>query len=203
MNRSSFRLLGLSLLAAFATLSPVMASTITGPYTVSAGSGSVTGAIAGNTLILNENITSINPAFGVGFDVLGSPGSTTYSVIKTVTNNTGFTWSTFEVASGCGSLGETSCGVFMPDYSASTPAYSGSGATLSTAPAYFIWSGVSIGPGKTATFTWSMDTCDSCSGTWQILQRASAAPEPDSLGLASAGLVLTAFGAIRVKRRTS
>jgi PEP-CTERM motif len=131
--------------------------------------------------------------------------SVDYSVVQTITNDTGETMTDFQFAFGCGGAPYTSpCQGFSPlRLDDSTPT-SSVGGTESSNSFSVLWTGLDIPSGSSATFTFGVDTCAGCSGQWQIIQEpslgSSTAPEPESMILGGIGLALTFAGRIRRRR---
>jgi hypothetical protein len=185
------------------------ATAIAGPFTFDfslGASGTGAGSESSNTITLFENWTA-NGLLGVEFNLVDPPsGPEDYSFTKTVTNNTGITWTDFQIGWGCGD-GTTVCSGFQPltNNFPVAPTISGTGvggAVLSVDnAAYLEWNNLDIQNGQTATFTFSLVTCPDCSGTWQIQQVPSTAETPEVASLAMVGFGLFALGAFPLRRR--
>ncbi|MBS1835996.1 MAG: PEP-CTERM sorting domain-containing protein [Acidobacteria bacterium] len=189
-----------SLLLAATALAP--AATITGPFTHNGGLGTVSGSVSGNNIQLIESISAFTPSFVVGYTTPFGP-STNYTVTKTVTNNTGFTWGDFQIATGCGSNQTVACGSNIVNLSSPAGASSSAGGTFSALNSYmFGWTGLNVAPGQTVTFTFDVTTCANCSGGWALSQSATTGvPEPSTTAISGLGLSLVAFSAYRRRMR--
>lgn len=170
------------------------------------GNNNHPGGNSPNTVTINEVATSVQALMGVSFNVLNDSESggrsTEYAVTKTVLNNTGQTWTSFEMSLNYQFLNGQ---VFPFDFVVvqfdldAQPTLSGngtSGQTLSSSGVnQLTWAGINILPGDSITINFSVDTCPSCDGIWQLLQVATPAtqtpevPEPGMFALVGIGLV--------------
>lgn len=204
MNRCLLALL--ACIGALCCLPPALATTIAGPFSLgfTDGSGSLLsssvttaspGGSAGNLIEITERIDSYNSGvWQLGFSMpSNNEGATAYLVTKTVINNTNVGWEDFQIAMGCGNVGEEVCTGFDPllvDYGV-TPGITESGAFLDvTLPHLFHWSGMSVGVGEAVTFMFGIETCANCQGSWAIYQKPSLIPEPGTLALSLCGFTL-------------
>lgn len=170
------------------------------------GNNNHPGGNSPNTVTINEVATSVQTLMGVSFNVINDSASggrsTEYAVTKTVLNNTGETWSSFGMTLNYQYLNGQ---VFPFDFvvvqfdTDALPTLSGngtSGQTLSSSGInQLTWGGINILPGDSLTINFSVDTCPSCNGIWQLSQVATPAtptpevPEPGMFALVGIGLV--------------
>ncbi len=190
------------------TAAVASASTISAPFAfnyfgpATGNKGSDTASAIGTVLSIDDNFTSIASGGGlqVTFDLAPSAGSTDYSVIKTVTNDTGAAWTDFQISWGCGPVGANPCPGFYPLTNDGSTPTSSAGGTFVDNGYEVLWNGLDIQSGSSVTFTFGVDTCPNCSGDWAIFQQASSVPEPGSLILGGIGLALTFVGRFRRRR---
>ena len=170
------------------------------------GNNNHPGGNSPNTVTINEVATAVQTLMGVSFNVINDSGSggrsTEYAVTKTVLNSTGQTWTSFEMSLNYQFLNGQ---VFPFDLvvvqfdSDAIPTLSGNGTagqTLnSTVFNQLTWSGLNVQPGDSITINFSVDTCPSCDGIWQLSQLATPGtqtpqvPEPGMFALVGIGLV--------------
>lgn len=213
-------ILGISISAgASVIVPPGTFSNVSGNSTVNTtiqGNNNHPGGNSPNTITINEVAGAVEVAMGVSFDVLadvgGPGGSTEYAVTKTVINNTGQTWTTFAMALNylfiSGPINAANLIVVQLDAD-SLPTLTGSGTSgqslLSSTFNQAVWSGLNVQNGDSITLNFSVDTCPSCNGVWQLLQVASnegstaEMPEPGMFALVGLGLISIA---LRNKFRT-
>ena len=82
--------------------------TLTGVINTPFGANDNVTGLSPNTINLTESITGFDPNSGFlsNFTMVASPnGRTEYTVTKTITNNTGFTWTSYRVGVGCDPAG--------------------------------------------------------------------------------------------------
>ena len=199
---------------------PGIFSNVTGNSSVNTpapGNNNHPGGNSPNTIAIDEVATSVQTLMGVSFNVINdfaSGGrSTEYAVTKTVLNNTGQTWTSFEMSLNYQFL---SGQVFPIDFAVvqfdpdALPTLSGngtSGQTLSSSGVnQLTWAGINILPGDSITINFSVDTCPSCDGIWQLNQFASGGPPtadlPEPAMTTLIGIGLVAIG-LRTKFCTS
>ena len=115
----------LFLLAALAA--SLSASTLSNPVHNSGGgtlsSASITNPTPNNNNVIGQSLnlftivealTASTGPFAIGFQIDPSAASTEYFVSKTITNNSGVTWTGFTVGVSCGSDGLVRCSGFNP-----------------------------------------------------------------------------------------
>lgn len=197
-------------LAVAVAASAASAATISGPYSFdyvsgASGTGSGSGPTVGGNITFQEDWTA-NGALSVFFSTSAGGGTTTdYGFTKTVTNNTGVTWTDFLISWPCLT---TNCDPPpLTNAFQSPPTISGpgtSGAVLAVnSNSYLEWTSLSIPSGQTATFTFELATCGvSCyTGVTSIVEVPSfgetTTPEPASLMFVGLGLASIAFVPLR------
>jgi hypothetical protein len=170
------------------------------------GNNNHPGGNSPNTVTINEVASSVQTLMGVSFNVINDSASggrsTEYAVTKTVLNNTGQTWTSFEMSLNYQFLNGQ---VFPFDFVVvqfdldAQPTLSGNGTSgqnlSSNNTNQLTWGGINVLPGDSITINFSVDTCPSCDGIWQLSQLASGGPptadlpEPAMTALIGIGLV--------------
>ena len=120
-----------------------------------------------NLFTIVETLTTSTGPFAIGFQIDPSAASTEYFVSKTITNNSGVTWTGFTIGVGCGSDGLVRCSGFDPllmDYDQSPTLTPGS-SSLTTTPISFMFSNINLTQGQSMVITFSIDSCAQCTGT--------------------------------------
>jgi hypothetical protein len=147
------------------------------------------------TITLTDNFTNNGiPLYGdlqAQFSTVASANPTDYSVTKTVINETGVTWTDFEIGVGFAGNGTTAIASCLSCGSGIVGEYLN--------PFEILWPSLNIPTGTSVTFTFGFDTCAGCSVFFGIDEYPSTgtAPEPGSMILGGIGLALTCAARFR------
>lgn len=183
-----------------------------GVVTTSSPNETTNPATNGNTLTLNESVTSVQSGpWYVELDIASAPGTTQYYVTKMITNNSSQTWNTFMVGFQNNIIDiDGDAYVPYPQPSPTLPSITNLGpggsvtspGTINAVNDSVTFSGLNVTPLDTIVLHFWVDVCDGCGGLALITEQgtASASPEPAAMSLAGAGLVILGVWRRRARR---
>ena len=154
-----------------------------------------------NTLTLNETFNVISPG-GALFNMTAGSAQD-YSVTKVITNNTGLTWTGFDVLFGGGNFGFIVPTTLFQFDLATVPTIGGTGtggASLTSTNNLLNWTNLNVAPGGTITLTFVVELNNTTAGQWQILQTPVGNQTPEPATMLVSASVLLALGLWKRKR---